>query len=153
MAINGRRVILGGLLAGVVSLIGTAADGGVEALLFPVDFQVSLGGGDTQMLGAMALYGPVAFVGGLLSIWLYAAVLSPRFGRGFRTAVVLGVVVWFPFNLLPAVAVGLGWVEPPYVISTRMLVFSAIWQLFQVPISVIAGVWLYEKGRLAPNGP
>ena len=148
MAVNGRRVILGGLLSGLVGWIGLAANTGAEALLFPSDFDVSLGEGDRQLLRALALYTLVAFVGGILMVWLYA-VFSPRFGRGLRTVVVLGVAGWLPFNLLPAVSVGLGWIVPANPISARMLVFSAVWQLFQVPIALAAGAWLYEKNRLA----
>ena len=137
------------LLAGLVSWMGLAANAGAEALLFPVDFDLSLGEGDRQLLPFLALYGLIAFVGGVLIVWLYAAVFSPRFGRGLRTVVVLGVAVWLPFNLLPAISVGLGWIVPANPISARLLVFSAVWQLFQAPIALAAGAWLYEKNRLA----
>ena len=147
MAINGRRVILGGLLAGLVNWMGTTANAGAEASLFPADFDASLE--DWQLLPFLALYTLIAFVGGVVIVWLYAAVFSPRLGRGLRTAVVLGVAVWLPFNLLPAVSVGLGWISPANIISARMLVFSAVWQLFQVPIASAAGAWLYERDRAA----
>ena len=149
MAINGRRVILGGLLAGLVNWMGLAADAGVEALLFPADVDLSLGDGQMQMLPLVALNGLVSVVVGLLMVWLYS-LFSPRFGRGLRTAVLVGVAVWLLFNFLPAVFVGL---SDRWAISARLLVFSAVWQLFQVPIALAAGAWLYEKGRAAPPEP
>ena len=144
MAINGRPVILGGLLAGLVHWVGLAANGGVEALLFPVDFDLSLGDGQLQLLPVVALYGLSSAVTGLLMVWLYS-LLAPRFGRGPRTAVVVGLSAWL-LGLLPAVSAGL---SDTSALSARLLVFSAVWQLLQLPIASTAGAWLYEKNRAA----
>ena len=143
MAINGRRVILGGLLAGFVNWMGAAANAGAEALLFPVDFDASLE--DWQLLPLLALYALSSLVTGLLMVWLYS-LLSRRLGRGPRIAVFVGVAVWLLFGLLTAVSAGLG-MGPS--IPARMLVFSGVWQLFQVPIASAAGAWLYDRERAA----
>ena len=90
MAINGRRVILGGLLAGLVNWMGYVASFRMEVLLFPADAELALG--DWELLPLLALYALSSLVRGLFMVWLYS-LFSRRIGRGLRTAVVVGVAM------------------------------------------------------------
>src|SRR6516225_5154636 len=88
------RVLLGGLIAGLVMNVGEAA------------LHAGLLGRDTEALyktlnvlppnpaQTLPLLIALAFVMGIVSIWLYAAIYSLDGSRG-RSVVMTGVVVWF----------------------------------------------------------
>src|ERR1051325_3019393 len=96
--INMMKVLVGGLIAGVVLNV-------VDSVLFGVVLK-------DQMAAAMASINRPAmtnaqipwfvfldFVGGIFLVWLYAA-MRPRFGAGPATAVKAGLAAWFVGMLL-----------------------------------------------------
>lgn len=92
MAINMRRVLAGGLVAGaiislsalaMVPVVGTQMDAALDARGVP-----PLG------TGAMVYFVAQSFVFGVVLVWLYAAV-QPRFRPGPKTAVIVAVLVWY----------------------------------------------------------
>lgn len=96
MAINASKVIVGGLVAGLVAnVIGFVGFGmflgpRMEAEAVAVA-PVLAGRGMTG--SAIATNVVLQFVTGILLVWLYAA-MRPRFGAGPRTAVYAALVVW-----------------------------------------------------------
>ena len=136
--INTGRVILGGLVAGLVinigetilnvPIIGAESDAALQALgLEPI-------GG-----GAIAVFVAMGFLLGLLTVWLYAA-MRPRFGPGPKTAVIAGLVVWVLGVVLASIGYGMLGLFP-----VRLLVIVAVWDLFEMPIASVAGAWLYKE--------
>ena len=136
--INTGRVILGGLVAGLVinigeiilniPIIGAESDAALQALgLEPV-------GG-----GAIAVFIVMGFLLGLLAVWLYAAI-RPRFGPGPKTAVIAGLVVWVLGGLFAAIGYGILGVFP-----VRLAAIVTVWGLFEIPIASVAGAWLYKE--------
>lgn len=96
MAINTSKVIVGGLVAGIVMNVGGFVGQGLllgERMMSEmVAAAPSLEG---RGMGSGALAGRVLtqFAVGFLLVWLYAA-MRPRFGPGMKTAVLAAAVVW-----------------------------------------------------------
>ncbi len=136
--INTGRVILGGLVAGLVinigetilniPIIGAESDAALQAFgLEPV-------GG-----GAIAVFVAMGFLLGLSAVWLYAA-MRPRLGPGPKTAVIAGLLLWALGVLFPSIAYGMLGLFP-----VRLLVIATVWDLFEMPIASVAGAWLYKE--------
>ena len=136
--INMGRVILGGLLAGVVlnigeflinePILGEQWKGAMEALNLP-----PVGG------GAIAWFVVMSFVLGIAIVWIYAA-MRPRFGAGPKTAIIVGLTVWF---LVWVWSFGGTMVFGLY--PTNLVLITLVWGLFEVPIASVAGAWLYKE--------
>lgn len=100
--INLNRVILGGVVAGIVgNVLGYLADGvmfapqwaaGMKALGRP-EFNAN------QFIG----FNIIGLVYGIFAVSLYAAI-RPRYGAGPKTAVYAGLAVWVIGILLPNVS-------------------------------------------------
>ena len=91
--INLGRVILGGIVAGIVIDLFEGVLNG--AILSKQWEEVMAGLGKT---GVMSVKQIIAFnlwglAAGLLMVWLYAAI-RPRYGAGPRTAACAGIAVW-----------------------------------------------------------
>lgn len=136
---NAGRVILGGLLAGLVwnigefilnvPVLGEDWEAAYAALGFPAD----------ESPAAVAFFVVWTFVAGILAVWLYAA-LRPRFGPGPRTAVLAGLFVW---------AIGYGnfavFNEAVGLFPKNITRLTLVWALFEVPIATLLGAWLYRE--------
>lgn len=93
--INGSRVLVGGLAAGLVMNVIDAVTNG---MLLGAQWQrevVALNPDLMRLAAATSTTGwiIVDFLLGLLLVWLYAAI-RPRFGAGPLTAVLAALVVW-----------------------------------------------------------
>ena len=136
--INMGRVVLGGLLAGLViniseSVLNMAVIGGqIEQMT--ADLGVDAIGG-----GGIAIYVLFGFLIGIVTVWLYAA-MRPRFGAGPRTAMMAGAAVWVLARLWPVVdvTVFLGF-------STGFVVIALIWMLVEALLAAYVGAWLYQE--------
>lgn len=138
--INVGKVLLGGLLAGVVLNIG-------EAILNSVILAEVM----KQDMGKLGLADPGAnstfliravgmtFILGVVLVYLYAAI-RPRFGAGIKTAVCAGLIGWFFVYLYSAYiqeAVGF--------VSAKAFLIGAGWGLVQYSLAAIAGAWVYKE--------
>ena len=96
MAINTSKVVVGGLVAGVVmNVVGFVVQGlllgkRMEAEMLAVAPSLAGRGIDT---GIMVSRVGTQFIIGLLLVWLYAA-MRPRFGPGMKTAAYAAAVIW-----------------------------------------------------------
>src|ERR1700737_329936 len=91
--INLGRVILGGIVAGIVIDIFEGVLNGVV-----LEKQGAYGNAALGKVGRMSIKQIVAFnvwglVAGILMVWLYAA-MRPRLGAGPKTAMCAGLVIW-----------------------------------------------------------
>ncbi len=91
--INVGRVILGGLLAGLVVNVSETI---LNVVVVASSMEAALHERNLPPLGIQPIIGFVvmAFLLGIATVWLYAAI-RPRFGAGAGTAVIAGVAVWF----------------------------------------------------------
>jgi hypothetical protein len=97
--INLSRVILGGLVAGLV--------GAILSFIFRAIFSEQMVDTLTRLGlseptgGTQAIMIALGFVAGIMAIWFYAAV-RPRFGAGVKTAVIVAVALWVLVSFIPA---------------------------------------------------
>ena len=100
--INMGRVIIGGLVAGVViNMFEGVLNGLVLADRWSAYMQ-SLGKAPAFATGQLVGFDVIGFVLGILTVRLYAAI-RPRFGSGPRTAVRAGLIIWAVGTLVPGV--------------------------------------------------
>lgn len=137
MAINPKRVLTGGLVAGVIILasavlmvpvVGDQMDKALEARNLP-----AMGG------GAMAFFALVSLSNGVALVWLYAAV-RPRLGPGPRTAALVSLLVWFlAYFLANAANVAYGFMP------VRLTVIGTAWGLVELLVAGMVGARLYAE--------
>lgn len=137
-AINHKRVLAGGLLAGLVNnLLGI----GFAHFVLWDEVMAAM---HRLQLTTFPVYTPFVhlasrFVVGVALIWLYAA-LRPRFGPGPRTAVIAGLVAWVFLYAVVSASL-LTW----QIFSPRALLLTTLWGLVEAPLSTLAGAWLYRE--------
>ena len=139
---NITRMLLGGLLAGLVIcfgeyLLGWLILGGQWADVLAEAGTGEFGGGQ------IASFTVVGFLYGIALIWIYAAIRS-RFGAGPKTAVVAGLTMWVVAWLLVS-----AYVSVIGVYSAGLLITATVWGLFELPIAAVAGAWLYQESDAA----
>ena len=96
MAINTSKVVVSGVVAGIVSnVLGFLLFGLWLAPRFNSEIEAAAPGlaARAETGGAMAWTIIGGFVVGFVLAWLYAAI-RPRFGPGAKTAIYAGLVVW-----------------------------------------------------------
>jgi hypothetical protein len=136
--INIGRVVLGGLLAGVVINLGETV---LNLVVVAQEMEDSLRARNLPPVGGGAIAGFVilAFLLGIATVWLYAAI-RPRFGAGVGTAACAGAVVWFFAYLYGGVALALMGLY-----SAKLMTITTLWGLAEIILASIAGAWLYHE--------
>ena len=136
--INWGRVLLGGLLAGVVVNVFE----GVAGIILQEQYKAALAALGKTMEESPALlvfFLAFGFVYGIFAVWLYAAI-RPRYGPGPKTAACAGFAVWFIGYLLPSfgyAAFGL--------LPNRLLAIGAVNGLVETILGTVIGAWLYKE--------
>jgi len=142
--LNVPKIILGGIVAGILCFIG---DGVVHGVLLKerwAQVMAMLGRQQVEDPSHMLYYAVYDLAKGLAGVWLYAAI-RPRFGAGPQTGVIAAVVTWF--LVIPVPLLGLipaGW------FGRR---FAALWSIEGLVVMVIAiviGAWLYREESGSP---
>jgi hypothetical protein len=136
--INYGRVILGGLLTGLILNIG-------EYLLNEVVFVKQM----EEMFRRMNIPRPggsfiatavgITFLLGIVIVWLYA-LIRPRVGAGPKAAIIAGFVAWFCVyfycGILNAAL---------FSIPASYMLLGMIWGIVEYSVAAIAGAWLYKE--------
>lgn len=136
--INMGRVLLGGLLAGLVLNIGEfllndfVLGPQMKEFLTRHSFAEP---GTNFMIVAVGL----TFVFGIVIVLGYACI-RPRLGAGVKTAIIAGLFAWFGAYFYCGVINGVLFGIP---LNTIALV--AVWGLVQYSIAAVAGAWLYKE--------
>lgn len=140
--INWNRVILGGLLAGVVLNV---FDFVIHGVVLADRWNAALAAlGKGEMSGsAIAWYVVFDFLVGIATVWLYAAI-RPRFGAGPKTAAWAGLFMWFLVGCLYNLAQA-----PSGLWPSNLLWISAIASVVYVPLAAVTGAWLYQEESAA----
>ncbi|HEY7699138.1 MAG TPA: hypothetical protein VIE88_12025 [Vicinamibacteria bacterium] len=141
--INMGRVLLGGLVAGLVMNVSEtvlhagvlAADG---AKLIEEWGRLGL---KAEMRPSLLVWlVGITFVLGILAVWTYAAI-RPRYGAGPKTALCAGLAVWAMSYLYAGVYVHAGIV----VVPPKLTWVPVAWSLVEVPLATLLGAWLYRE--------
>jgi len=136
--INLGRVILGGLLAGVViNIFEGVLNGAILASQWDAVMK-TLGqhAMSTKQVVAFNLWG---FAIGILTVWLYAA-MRTRMGAGAKTAMCAGLFVWATAYAAGAFAPVITHVYPLNLVATALAV-----EIPEMLIAAVAGAWLYKE--------
>lgn len=136
--INLSRVILGGLLAGLVVNIGEAI---LNMMVIARQVEAAMLALNVPPIDSRAITGFVTlgFALGIAMVWVYAAIRT-RFGPGVPTAVVAGVIVWFLAYVYPNAAMVVMGIFP-----TNLILIGTVWGLAEVVLASIAGAWVYSE--------
>ena len=138
--INWIRVLIGGLVAGVViNVLQFAAWAlfvrpGLSAVL------EALGRPLQESAGTNVLWCVWGFVVGILLIWLYAAI-RPRYGAGPRTAALAGIAAGLLLGLIPDIA----WGSMLRLIPARVWAIDAVDTLVIAVVATLLGAWVYKE--------
>lgn len=136
--INWGRVVLGGLLAGVVlNVIDAAVYGKWLAADFAAAMQAL--GKPGSMSSLIPLFVVLDFVTGIGLVWVYAAI-RPRFGAGPQTAVIAGVAVWFFVALLHSLGEA-----PMGLFPQRIYTITTIVTLIEYALATAIGAYVYKE--------
>ena len=141
-SISIKRMLLGGLLAGLVICLGEYI---VGWLILGEQWAEVLAEAGTVELGAVqiASFAIIALLYGIALIWIYAAI-RPRFGPGPKTAIIAGLTMWVvAYFLVCAYVIIIG------VYPAGLLIAAAVWGLLELPIAAVAGAWLYQESEAA----
>jgi hypothetical protein len=144
MAINAKRVVAGGLLAGVVA---NAVDFVTNNYVLAADWQAWAAQHNIDQAAltsgsVIATWTAVDFVIGILAVWTYAA-MRPRFGPGVQTAFFAGLVVY----LVPT-AVTFGFTQMG-MLTMAMFVKGSLGSIVSVFGATIAGAAVYKEDETA----
>jgi pimeloyl-ACP methyl ester carboxylesterase len=136
--INLGRVLMGGLLAGLIINIGEFILNGV---LLAEEMNATMAALNKPPISPEMIVWFVAFGFGLgfMLVWVYAAI-RPRLGAGIKTAICASAVVWGLSYLYPnlfMIIIGL--------FPRDMMVIAIVWGFVELIIAGIAGAWLYTE--------
>jgi hypothetical protein len=137
--INVGRVILGGIVAGIVSdILGYLVDG---LWLAPrwADGMKALGHPNLSS-NAVVWINVLGIITGIVTIWIYAAI-RPRFGAGVKTAVWAGLAVWVVGALVPNAL----FMCIAGLFSHHLTMYTTLGAIVEIVVGAIAGAALYTE--------
>ena len=135
--INWTRVILGGLVAGLIINIFEYVLNGV---VLAKDMEAAITALGRQMGGgALLMFSVWGILVGIFAVWLYAAI-RPRYGAGPKTAACAGAAVWGLGYLLASVTPLALHLFPRHLMAIGLAV-----GLVEVIAGTLAGAWLYRE--------
>jgi hypothetical protein len=137
--INIGRVVLGGIVAGIVAdLLDFLVDG---LWLRPLwDYDMDLLQRPPFSVGNWIGFNVLGIVSGIVAIWIYAAI-RPRLGPGLKTAICAGVVVWILGTLVPNAS----FMYVAGLFSKHLTLYTTVGGLVEVVVGTIVGAWLYKE--------
>ncbi len=137
--INLQKVIIGGLVAGVVLNV-------VDYVLYGVVLKDQMAAAMTSLNRQPVTNAQIPWfvvldlVTGVFLVWLYAAI-RPRFGPGPGTAVKAGLALWFVAGLL-----GNLYMWPMNIMPHNMLLTTMAVMLVSCPLACAIGARFYTEG-------
>jgi hypothetical protein len=136
--INTGRVVLGGLVAGVVA---NALDFVINEYLMKeegADMAQRLNLSEATLQSSLMAWVVVDFIWGLLLVFAYAA-FRPRFGPGPKTATLSGVTLWFAVCIMFGGLMSMGiFTLPGFIKYSGLTLISAL-------SASLAGAALYQE--------
>ena len=137
--INWTRVVLGGLLAGVII---DASESLINGVLFAEAWSnaMSAMGRSTQLPAfSLVLFNLWGLGIGIMTVWVYSA-MRPRFGPGPKTALLTALTMWVVAYALAGVTpVALG------MVPKRLMAIITSLGLIEITIAALAGAAIYKE--------
>ena len=135
--INMARVILGGLVAGLVINIGEFLLNGMVLADQMKTFMTQHNFTEPKNFIAIAV--ALTFVLGIVIVLGYACI-RPRFGPGVKTAIIAGLFAWFGIYFYSGIINGV-----LFGIPMNTMIMVIVWGLVEFCLGAIAGAWLYKE--------
>lgn len=138
--INLGRVILGGIVAGIII---DAFENVLNGWLLASQWTSVMASINRAPVGmnAIIVFNIIGLVLGIAAVWTYAA-MRPRFGEGAGTAFIAALLIWVVGYLLSDVGPALAGIYPISLTATMIAV-----GLVEIVIATEAGAWLYREGE------
>src|SRR5262245_6886907 len=132
------RVVLGGLLAGLIINISEFILNGV---VYANEMNAAMAALNKPPVAPsmIAWFVLLGFGLGVVTVWLYAAI-RPRFGPGVKTAVCASLMIWGLAYLYPNLFMIITNILP-----SGLMTVATIWGAVEIVIAGIAGAWLYTE--------
>jgi hypothetical protein len=136
--INFGRVVLGGLVAGLVLNVGEFLLNDVVLANQMKDFfrRCSIDEPGPNFIAVAVL---MTFIMGLVIVWTYA-LIRPRLGPGPLTAAVAALILWFGAYVYVGVINGMLFGFP-----ASLLLIVMVWGLVEYVLAAVAGAWVYKE--------
>jgi len=137
--INMQKVLIGGLIAGVVLNV-------IDSVLFGVLLKDQMAAAMTSINRPAMTNAQIPwfvfldFVGGIYLVWLYAAI-RPRYGAGPATAAKAGFAGWFMGSLLVTL-----FMWPQHLMPTNLTIIMLVVALVEWPLAAVIGAKFYTEG-------
>jgi hypothetical protein len=137
--INIGRVILGGLVAGIVAdVLGFLVDGLLLGSIWNDRMQkLNHPALSSTQLIELNLLGLIT---GIALVWIYAAI-RPRFGAGVKTAIYAGLAVWVVGVLIP----NFSFMCVMGLFGRHLAALTTLGGLVEIVVAAIAGAALYKE--------
>ena len=136
--INSGRVLLGGVVAGVILTIGEYLINDVILRKQMEDtfsrFHVSKPGNNFIIAATV-----MTILLGIVLVWLYALIRS-RLGPGPKTAVVAAIILWFGVYVYTGVINGI-----LFQIPMNLMLIGFVWGFVEYIVAALAGGALYSE--------
>lgn len=132
------RVLLGGLIAGLVIVVGEYALNGIVLFSELASQRERFGLGDPTA-GELAVGAIITVLYGVVLIWIYAAI-RPRFGPGPRTALIAAATFWVIAYVLFLTSL---WASS--LVTMKFAVVSILWGVLEAPIAALIGSRVYSE--------
>jgi hypothetical protein len=138
-SINWKKVILGGLLAGLlINVVEFVVNGWLLAERWAAAIK-AIPNAEPMGVLPMVAFNVSGFVVGIFTIWLYAAI-RPRYGAGPKTAACAGAAVWALGYLLANVAPMV-----LHLVPRRLMAIGIAVALVEVIAAAILGAAVYKE--------
>jgi hypothetical protein len=136
--INFGRVILGGLLAGLVINIGEFL---LNEVVFKQQMEEIVKRLNVPMPGGsfIAIAVVITFILGIVIVLTYA-LIRPRLGAGPKTAILAALICWFCIYVYSGILNSMF-----FGLAPTMLVMGMAWGLAEYILGALVGGWLYKE--------
>lgn len=140
--IDMKRVILGGLLAGLIINTGEFV---LNMMVLGDEMTAQMARLNLPPVGgnAIAVFVTLGFLIGIATVWLYAAI-RPRYGAGPRTALIAGATVWFLAYVYGSIGMAVMGLFP-----AQMVAIALVWGLVELLAGAVAGAYVYQEPAAA----
>jgi hypothetical protein len=134
-----KEILTRGLVAGLIIILSALLM--VPAVGDQMEAALRARGLPPLGAGAAAFCGLLSLGLGVILVWLYA-VVSPRLGRGPKTAVMVSLLVWFlAYFQANASNVAFGF------LPLRLAAIGTAWGLVELVVAGVVGARLYREPR------
>ena len=137
---NLTRVIVAGLLAGLLLNLGEAALHAAVLADATAAAITALGRDPAGPNSGLASLVGITFVQGLLGLWLVALLMSRPMSRG-AAAVIAGLLLWVLSAVYAATYVAAGF---PGLLPDRVVWLPVAWDLIEYPLAIFVGALAYR---------